>query len=53
MAVSIEPIEPRTAFHPLTVAEHSGTRPLVLVEGCGARLRDRRGNESIDGLAGR
>ncbi len=53
MGGSIEEIDLRSVFHPWTsIAEHRKLGPLVIVGGEGARLRDNRGREYIDGLAG-
>ncbi len=53
MASSTEEIDLRSLLHPWTsIADHQKTGPLVMVGGEGARLRDNRGREYIDGLAG-
>ena len=53
MASSIEETDLRSVFHPWTsIADHKKVGPLVIVGGEGVRLRDNRGREYIDGLAG-
>ena len=53
MAPAMEEVDLRTLLHPWTsIAEHNKLGPLVMREGRGARLRDNRGREYIDGLAG-
>ena len=50
---SIEDLDRQNVFHPFTAPrQHSETGPRIMVEGKGVRLRDNRGNELIDGLAG-
>jgi L-2,4-diaminobutyrate transaminase len=50
---SIEQADRESVFHPWTsIADHLARGPLVIVEGEGVRLRDNRGREYIDALAG-
>ncbi len=53
MSTPLEEMDLRSLFHPWTsISEHRKCGPLVMVEGRGARLKDSRGREYIDGLAG-
>ncbi len=46
-------IDRGSVFHPFTsVADHLRDEPLVMVEGRGVRLKDMRGREYLDGMAG-
>ncbi|MBI2964421.1 MAG: aminotransferase class III-fold pyridoxal phosphate-dependent enzyme [Deltaproteobacteria bacterium] len=53
MADSLEDIDRRTHLHPFTsIAEHAAGGPLVMREGRGIRLKDVRGREYLDAMAG-
>jgi L-2,4-diaminobutyrate transaminase len=53
MATTLEELDQRSHLHPWTsIAYHTKHGPLVIESGEGARLRDTRGREYIDALAG-
>jgi L-2,4-diaminobutyrate transaminase len=53
MADTLEEVDRRTHLHPFTsISEHAGRGPLVMREGRGVRLKDVRGREYVDAMAG-
>jgi L-2,4-diaminobutyrate transaminase len=53
VADTLEELDRKTHLHPFTsIAEHADRGPLVMREGRGVRLRDVRGREYLDAMAG-
>src|SRR5882757_3784609 len=53
ISTPVSELDRRHVFHPYTVlGQHEEDGPLMIVEGSGSRLRDDRGREYIDAMAG-